>query len=123
MNARNQAVVVATDGSTAGSDAVRYAVAQAARMGVGVDIVHVFPSYVPVAPMLPPIPDDLQEVGRSILAQAVRVAAEADPSVDVTFHLRSGRRCTRSSPRPATCGCWSSATSRRRPGSGSSPAR
>lgn len=90
MNARDQAVVVATDGSTAGSDAVRYAVAQAARMGVGVDIVHVFPSYVPVAPMLPPIPDDLQEVGRSILAQAVRVAAEADPSVDVTFHLRSG---------------------------------
>jgi nucleotide-binding universal stress UspA family protein len=65
-------------------------VAQAARLGVGVEIVHVFPSYVPVAPMLPPIPDDLQEVGRSILADAVRVATEADPTVAVTTTLSSG---------------------------------
>ena len=87
---RMPGVVVATDGSAAGSAAVRYAVTEAGRTGTDVSVVHVLPSYVPIVPMLPLVPDDLHAVGRSILVEAAKVASEADPRAVVSTELRSG---------------------------------
>jgi nucleotide-binding universal stress UspA family protein len=87
-------VVVGVDGSEHGYDAVRYAAAEAARLKVRLDAVHVLPDQVPTAPfMVPVVPDSsFESYGTEILERARRVAQEAAPLVEVHTHLRQGGR-------------------------------
>ena len=85
-------VVVGVDGSERGYAGVRYAVREAQRLGLTLDLVHVSPGYLPVGPLLT-IPDgSLQNYARSVLARATLVAAETAPEVPVVAHHLSGAR-------------------------------
>jgi len=83
-------VVVGTDGSAASVAAIRYAVAEAQRLGTGVRLVHVSPDYAPTTPMLPLIRDDFEQVGRRILREGAEVARAAAPACEVTTARRTG---------------------------------
>ena len=85
-------VVVGVDGSDRGYTGVRYAAQEARRLGLGLDLVHVSPGYLPVGPLLT-IPDgSLQNYARSVLTRAASVAAETSPVVPVATHHLSGSR-------------------------------
>jgi nucleotide-binding universal stress UspA family protein len=85
-------VVVGVDGSSRGLAGVRFAAREAARVGVGLQIVSVSPGYVPVGP-LPMIPDDsLQSYGRHALVDASTAARAEVPGLEVGAHLLTGGR-------------------------------
>ncbi|HET7430179.1 MAG TPA: universal stress protein [Nocardioides sp.] len=85
-------VVVGVDGSSRGLAGVRFAAHEAARAGVGLQIVSVAPGYVPVGP-LPMIPDDsLQSYGRHALVDAAAAARAEVPTLEVGAHLLTGGR-------------------------------
>ncbi|MFC4783581.1 universal stress protein [Nocardioides sp. MAHUQ-72] len=94
MTSTPSPVVVGVDGSPSSIQAVRYAVAEAARLEVGVRLVHVSPDYTPTTPMLPLIRDDFEQVGRKILGEALGVVAEVDPGCEVSSVLRTGPTVT-----------------------------
>jgi nucleotide-binding universal stress UspA family protein len=76
-------VVVAVDGTEGSAGALRYAADEAARRGFHLCIVHVSPTYVPLAPMLPYVPDDLTAAGRAILRDAAASVSGPDaPEVE-----------------------------------------
>ncbi|MDP3967817.1 MAG: universal stress protein [Nocardioides sp.] len=83
-------VVVGVDGSAASVGAVRYALDEARRSGAVVRVVHVVPSYIPVAPAYALPPDDLEAVGRSVLRQVLHAAGPVGPKVRLATLLRRG---------------------------------
>ncbi len=83
-------IVVGTDGSPASERAIRYAVAEAQRVGTGVRLVHVSPDYTPTTPMQPLIRDDFEQVGRRILQEGVAVVRAAAPDCEVATVRRTG---------------------------------
>ena len=83
-------VVVGTDGSAQGGAALEYGVREAQRRGTSLTVVHVATDYVPVAPMMPLIPEDLKALGRTILDEALRTVSGLAPDLDVRTVLRSG---------------------------------
>lgn len=83
-------IVVGTDGSEHGLQAVRYAAREARRLRLPLTVVHVVPDYVPMAAMRPLVPDDLAGVGRTILAEAANEAGRQAPGLEVSRSLRHG---------------------------------
>lgn len=83
-------VVVGIDGSGAALQAARYGAMRASRAGVPLTLVHVVPEYVPITPMRPLMPDDLEELGQRLLSEARSVVAESAPDLDVATTLRTG---------------------------------
>jgi nucleotide-binding universal stress UspA family protein len=85
-------VVAATDGTTAGTIGVRYAAREAQRRGVGLELKHVVPAFLPVG-TFPMMPDDsFQQFGRDVLQQGVATAREVDPEANVKTTLHVGGR-------------------------------
>lgn len=93
MPAPAQPILVAVDGSRASDAAIRYAAHEAERLGVGVRLVHVVPSYVPMAPMLPLLPpDDLAEISRRVLSESQSQAEKLLDPAQVETALLDGPR-------------------------------
>lgn len=94
MNAQQQVrrVVVGVDGSADNLGALRYAADEARSLGAMVRLVHVVPDYVPISPMLPETPADLDRVGEAILAGAAERLAAFAPDVPTERCLRHGTR-------------------------------
>ncbi len=86
----HRGLVVGANDSPGSLAALRYAAHEAERRGCGITLVHVTPSYVPVAPMRPLVPDDLEGAGRVVLSDARSLVAAQAPGVPVTTVLRSG---------------------------------
>ncbi len=85
-------VVVGVDGSDRGFAGVRYAALEARRLGVGLDVVHVSPGYLPEGPLLL-IPDGtLQGFAAGVLERGAIVATGEAPEIDVATHLLTGHR-------------------------------
>ena len=63
-------LVVGANDSPGSHAALRYAGQEAERRGCGITLVHVTPSYVPVAPMRPLVPDDREAEARELLTEA-----------------------------------------------------
>ncbi len=84
-------VVVAVDGTPASDGALNFAIVEARRHGCVLHVVHVGPTYIPTAPMLPYTPGDLAGAGRDILRRAANVARAAGDLV-VTTALLGGSR-------------------------------
>jgi nucleotide-binding universal stress UspA family protein len=74
-------VLVGVDGSRAGPAAIRFAAHEALRQGTSIRLVHMVPNYVPITPMLPLAPSDLEAAGRELLREAT---AEAHKYLDPT---------------------------------------
>lgn len=85
-------VIVGVDGSDVSNKAIAFGVAEAARLGRDVTLVHVVPDFVAVSPMAPLMPQDLRETGEEILQGALEEARRIDPDVAVTTELRWGHR-------------------------------
>ena len=91
-NASHESVVVVTDGTPAALRGVRYAALEAKRLGVGLEVLHVIPGYLPIGP-LPMIPDGaFQHHGRSLLLHSVITARNMAEGVHVVSRLVSGSR-------------------------------
>ena len=89
-------ILVGVDGSRASSAAIRYAAHEALRLGAPLRLVHVLAEFVPMAPMAPLMPSDLEDTGRAILARAVDEACALLPTDQVSSSLIDGPRvpCT-----------------------------
>lgn len=87
-------VVVGVDGSEHGDTAARYGAVEADRLGVPLDLVHVMPAAIPLAPEHEPVLSEasLQSYATEILDRARKGALEFRPDVEVRTHLRSGSR-------------------------------
>lgn len=83
-------VVVGVDGSPAGVAALRYAVAEAGRLGVGVRVLHAVQTYVAMAPRYPLPVADMTAAGRAVLRDALRELGPTPPSVSVATTLARG---------------------------------
>jgi nucleotide-binding universal stress UspA family protein len=79
-------VVVGVDGSPASVAALRYAGAEAERLGAAVHVVHAIRTYVPMAPRYPLPVDELVSTGRAVLRRTVE-EAEVPASVELTTTL------------------------------------
>ncbi|MGZ5403933.1 MAG: universal stress protein, partial [Nocardioides sp.] len=84
--------MIGVDGTPGNLGALRYGAAEARRLGTGIRLVHVVPSYVPVASMMPLIPGDLTEFGASILRGAEATTRRIAPGITVDGWLRKGSR-------------------------------
>ena len=94
MTARaiHESVVVATDGTPAALHGVKYAAFEAKRLGLGLEVLHVVPGYLPTGP-LPMIPDgSLQQFGSTVLVHSVEAARSAVEDLHVVSRLVSGAR-------------------------------
>lgn len=86
-------IVVGVDGTEQSDRAVRYAVTEARRRGVGVLLVHALHESAPMAAMLPLYSvESFAEVGRRLLTDAERLALELDPDVDASTLVKGGNR-------------------------------
>ena len=86
-------VVVGIDGSEQSDRAVRYAVEQARRHGVGITLVHAVHETAPMAAMLPLYSvESFAEVGRRLVGDAERLALEINPDVEVGTSVKGGSR-------------------------------
>ena len=89
-------VVVAVNGSDGSTAAVRYAAREAARIGCDLKIVHVAPTYLPIAGMAPGggavAVDAFVAVGRDILKSSAKPAYSILPRERVTTVLELGSR-------------------------------
>ena len=88
----HQPILVGVDGSRASSAAIRFAAREALRLGAPLQVVHVVAGLVPMAPMYPLVPADLEDTGRAILARAVDEARALQPTVPLTKPLIDGPR-------------------------------
>lgn len=89
---RAEPILVGVDSSPASSNAIRFAAQEARRQGCGIRLVHVVPNYVPITPMLPLAPADLEETGREVLRAAAAEAHEFVASKELTTCLLDGPR-------------------------------
>jgi nucleotide-binding universal stress UspA family protein len=86
-------LVVGVDGTDQSLRAVRYAVAEAARTGARLRLVHAEPELVPMAPMLPLVSvESLDEVSERILNEAYGVALDSGFEGQVEKVVRRGQR-------------------------------
>ena len=85
-------ILVGVDGSPASSAAIRFGVHEANRLGSPLRLVHVVAEFVPMAPMHPLLPGDLEETGRAILAAAGPEARKLQPTARVSTSLLNGPR-------------------------------
>ena len=85
-------VLVGVDGSPASSAAIRFAALEAYRLDTDVHLVHVIPNYVPVTPLKPLVPLDLEETGRNIISAAQVEAHRILPLDRVRTSLLRGSR-------------------------------
>jgi nucleotide-binding universal stress UspA family protein len=73
MNADRPRAFVAVDGTSRGDGALKYAAEEARAVGLSLrrslGIVHVSPDYVPMTPLLPYLPADVEAEGRAISAR------------------------------------------------------
>lgn len=93
MSTQQEPVVVGVGGSARASEAaVRYGVEQAHVLGTGLRLVHVVPTYVPMAPMLPMPPEDLQDVGLEVVDEFAAVAREHLPADRISTAVVTGPR-------------------------------
>lgn len=83
-------VVVGVDGTPAGANAARHALAEAARCGTTLDVVHVVPEDVPIGVRHAIPTDHLVEAGRSVLRRAVEAMGPAPDGVTVRARLERG---------------------------------
>lgn len=90
MTDQNLGVVVGVDGSRRALAATAFAAGESQRLGVPLTLVHVLPTYVPMAPMLPLMPDDLSAVGTYVLSEATQHVHDVAPGVDVSTRLLHG---------------------------------
>ncbi|ROR90854.1 universal stress protein [Nocardioides aurantiacus] len=87
--------VVGVDWSVGSNAAVRWAAREAHRDGARLRLVHVVPSYVPISPMAPLVPLDLDDAGETLLTQARATALEVLREDVVTTSLLAGPRIQR----------------------------
>ncbi|MEU1732446.1 universal stress protein [Streptosporangium sp. NPDC020145] len=87
-----KSIVVATDGSSAATAAVRWAADDAARRRLPVRIVHVVERWpYGISAFSPPEwQDALADAGERVLTEAAKAAAERRPDIDVTTELVGG---------------------------------
>lgn len=86
-------VVVAVDGTSGSSGALRYGIQEALLRGVGLRLVHVSPGYSALASMDAALEAvELPRLGNDILDRAAEQAREADPDMFVERVLVRGRR-------------------------------
>lgn len=89
-------IIVGVDGSEGSLTAVRYGAREAARAGCELHLVHVAPSYLPVAGLVPSAGTvsvkEFEGIGRTILKEAAVAAYEFLPRARVRTILRLGLR-------------------------------
>lgn len=85
-------IMVGVDGSRSSSAAIRYAAHEALRSGVGVHLVHVLPSTVPITSMFPLVPLDLEPAGLELLGEGALEASSLLGSERVSTSLLAGPR-------------------------------
>lgn len=80
-------IAVGVNGSAASDTAVRYAVSEARRSGMGLRLIHALPDYLPASRPFGISVGDLAPTGRALLRDASQVAREewADVPLDVTL--------------------------------------
>lgn len=89
----NLPVVVGVDGSEQSDKAVRYAVAEARRRGVGMLLVHAVHETAPMAAMLPLYSvEAFTEVGRRLVDDAKALVHDVDPGMEVGTSVKGGGR-------------------------------
>ena len=111
-------VLVGVDGSPASSAAIRFAALEAYRLDTDVHLVHVIPNYVPVTPLKPLVPLDLEETGRNIISAAQVEAHRILPLDRVRTSLLRGA-CVLTlldASEHARSWCWRRAACRHRAG-------
>jgi nucleotide-binding universal stress UspA family protein len=87
-----QPILVGVDGSRASSAAIRFGVHEAHRLGAPLRLVHAIAEFIPVAPMHPLLPCDLEDTGRAILASAAEEARTLSQTIELTTSLVDGPR-------------------------------
>ncbi|MBJ7356768.1 universal stress protein [Nocardioides sp.] len=88
-------VVVGVDGTPGSAGALRYAVAEAARRGASLRLVHVLPVTAPVWPGVPMSgvgDSELRDVATSILEESVAAVRDLAPDLEVVTRLSAGSR-------------------------------
>jgi nucleotide-binding universal stress UspA family protein len=90
----NAPVVLATDGTTASDGALRYAALQARTRRADMRVLHVMPMALPVPPLRPAEPTDLEAFARDVLAHAAKETRDLAPGLNVTTMLAHGARVT-----------------------------
>jgi nucleotide-binding universal stress UspA family protein len=83
-------VVVAVDGTAASDGALYYAVQQAQSLGTELRILHVMPMAVPMPPLRPVEPPDLEPYARNVLSHAATKARDLAPGLAVSTMLAHG---------------------------------
>ena len=85
-------VAVGVDGGPGSAGALRYATEEARRTGAELHLVHVSPSYPPMAPMTPSLPAEIASTGTAILQQAREAVARIAPELKVGATRHTGSR-------------------------------
>jgi nucleotide-binding universal stress UspA family protein len=91
-------VLVGVDGAPGSAGALRYAVAEATRRAVPVELVHAAPGFTPTGVPFGPsggvsVPvevADLERVGIAVLGEAAATASRLAPGIQVVTHLACG---------------------------------
>jgi nucleotide-binding universal stress UspA family protein len=91
-HADTRPIVLGVDGGPGSVGALRYAVQEASRAGTELRLVHVSPSYLPMAPMMPSIPSEIARAGVEILDRARAEVSRLAPKLQVTTSRQVGSR-------------------------------
>lgn len=83
-------IAVGVNGSAASDAAVRYAVAQARRSGLGLRLIHALPDYLPTSRPFGIAVGDLAPTGRTLLHDATRIARAEWAEVPLDLSLVTG---------------------------------
>jgi nucleotide-binding universal stress UspA family protein len=85
-------VVLATDGTSASDGALRFAVEQARARGAELRILHVMPMAVPMPPLRPVEPADLEPYARRVLSRSAKHVRDLAPGLPVSTMIAHGSR-------------------------------